>query len=81
MFPEAEIFTLFCDDKKMKKFFPKSTINTSFLQKFYNLRKEKESRIFKISVQIEECEPIFWLEEQPFYKKIYLVIAFYANGH
>lgn len=35
------------------------------------LRKEKESRIFKISVQIEECEPIFWLEEQPFDKKIY----------
>ena len=39
MFPEAEIFTLFCDDKKMKKFFPNNEINTSFLQKFYNFTK------------------------------------------
>ena len=38
-FPEAPIFTLFYDEKKMGKFFPKKRIQTSYLQKFYNLTK------------------------------------------
>ncbi len=34
IFPEAPIFTLLYDEKKMGKFFPKEKIKTSFLQKF-----------------------------------------------
>ena len=37
MYPDADIFTLFYDEKKMWKFFPKEKIKTSSLQKFYNL--------------------------------------------
>ncbi len=38
-FPEAPIFTLFYDEKKMEQFFPKERIKTSYLQKWYNLTK------------------------------------------
>ena len=34
IFPEAPIYTLLYDQKKMEKFFPKEKIRTSFLQKF-----------------------------------------------
>ena len=36
MFPEAPIFTLFYNEKKMWKFFPREKIRTSSLQKIYN---------------------------------------------
>ena len=33
IYPEAEIFTLVYDEKKMGKIFPKEKVHTSFLQK------------------------------------------------
>jgi len=45
-FPDAEIFTLFYDEKKMWKFFPKEKIITSSLQKFYNLSFWKYIHLF-----------------------------------
>jgi glycosyltransferase involved in cell wall biosynthesis len=35
IFPEAPVFTLFYDQEKMGRFFPKNRIKTSFLQNFY----------------------------------------------
>ena len=41
LFPEAEIYTLFYDPKIKKKFFAKTKIKTSFLQKFPAILKKK----------------------------------------
>ena len=38
-FPDADIFTLFYDEKKMGKFFPKERVSTSYLQFWYSLTK------------------------------------------
>ena len=45
-FPDAKIFTLFYDEKKMWKFFPKEKIITSSLQKFYNWSFWKYTHLF-----------------------------------
>ena len=41
IFPQAEVYTLFYDSKIKKKFFPKTEIKTSFLQKFPALLRKK----------------------------------------
>lgn len=41
LFPEAEVYTLFYDPEIKKKFFPKTKIRTSFLQKFPAILKKK----------------------------------------
>ena len=38
-YPEASLFTLFYDEKKMGKFFSKERVKTSYLQKWYTLTK------------------------------------------
>jgi len=37
IFPNAKIYTLFYDEKKMWKFFPKEKVFISSLQKYYKL--------------------------------------------
>ena len=37
MYPDAPIFTLFYDEKKMGRFIPKERVKTSFLQKWFLL--------------------------------------------
>jgi len=57
MFPDAKIFTLFYDEKKMWKFFPKEKVITSSLQKFYNLSFWKYTHFFwMMSKAIEEFD-------------------------
>jgi len=41
MFPKAEVYTLFYNPKIKKKFFPRTKIKTSFLQKFPTVLKKK----------------------------------------
>ncbi len=41
MFPDAPIYTLFYDEEKMGKFFPKGRVRTSFLQNFPRFLKNK----------------------------------------
>ena len=56
-FPDAKIFTLFYDEKKMWKFFSKERIVTSSLQKFYNLSFWKYTHLFWMMPQaIEEFD-------------------------
>ncbi|MCD5382717.1 glycosyltransferase [Candidatus Gracilibacteria bacterium] len=56
-FPDAKIFTLFYDEKKIGKFFPKEKIITSSLQKFYNLSFGKYTHLFGLMPKaIEEFD-------------------------
>ncbi len=42
IFPQAEIFTILYDEKKMGRYFPNAKINTSFLQNFpFSLKKHR----------------------------------------
>jgi len=57
MYPDAPIFTLFFDEKRMWKFFPKERIITSSLQKLYNLSFWKYTHLLPfMSKAIEEFD-------------------------
>lgn len=56
-FPNAKIFTLFYDEKKMWKFFKNKTIHTSSLQKFYKMSFWKYTHLLPfMSEAIEEFD-------------------------
>ncbi len=53
IFPQADIYTMFYDEKKCGKFFPANKVKTSFLQKYTDLGIPKQFLISKFPQAIE----------------------------